>query len=67
MILILISNDLSSCEEAGLNRKKRILMWFCEAIISYGIFNQEMKECLSFCFGSLIFCTVVWNREKKIR
>lgn len=43
VILILISNDRSSCKEGGLNRRKCILMWFCAAIISYSVFNQEMK------------------------
>lgn len=44
--------------------KKCILTWFCEAIISYGIFNEEMKECLSLPFGSPMLFTVLWKRGK---
>lgn len=62
MIVIVISKYHSSCEEAGLNgEKKYILTWFCEAIISDGIFSQEMKECLGLPLGSCKLFSILWK------
>lgn len=67
VILILISSDHSSCEEAGLNARGENGSWHGfvkQSFLMVFSVRKWNKECLSLPFGCPMLSTVLWKRRK---